>query len=135
MKKSNSTFVIGTVGSVIMAIVYIVIGCMGMGTGSFPLGYKVEAFTNNQIGAVILFLAAAADILSVILTQIVMRNFERVSLISRGTIFTGMAFVALIFVFQQQIIPIVLWLLGAAMSVATLASCSEIVNPKKVEKE
>lgn len=135
MKKTNTTFVIGTVGCVIMAIVYIVIAVIGIVAGGFPLGYAVEAFTTNKMGIAVLFLAAAADIISVILTQIVYRTFDNIGLISKGTIFTGMAFVALIFVFQQSILPIALWFLGAAVSVATLSTCSEIVKPKKVEKE
>lgn len=135
MKKNNITFTIGTVGCVIMAIVYIVIAAMGIATGRFPLGYEIEAFTTNKIGIVILFLAAAADILSIILTQIVYRTFDHIGLIAKGTMFTGMAFVALIFVFQQSILPIALWIIGAAVSVATLSACSEIVKPKKVEKE
>lgn len=135
MNKTKTTFTMGTVGCVVMAIVYIVIAVIAITTGSFPLGYAVEAFTTNKMGIVILFLAAAADIISVILTQIVYRTFENIGLISKGTIFTGMAFVALIFVFQQSILPIALWILGAAVSVATLSTCSEIVKPKKVEKE
>ena len=135
MKKSNTTFIIGTVGCVCMAIVFSVIGLIGVITGNFPLGYQVEAFTTNKIGVVILFLAAAADIISVIITQIVYRSFDKVGLISKSTMFTGMAFVALIFVFQQSILPIALWLLGAAFSVAALSACSEIVNPKKAEKK
>lgn len=135
MNKNNTTFTIGTVGCVIMAIVYIVVAAMGLATGSFPLGYQVEAFTSNKIGALILFLAAAADLVSVVLTQIVYRTFDKIGLISTGTMFTGMAFVALIFVFQQSILPIVLWILGAAVSVATLSACSDIVNPKKAEKK
>ena len=135
MKKTNITFTIGTVGCVIMAIVYIVIAAMSIATGRFPLGYEIEAFTTNKIGIVILFLAAAADILSIILTQIVYRTFDHIGLIAKGTMFTGMAFVALIFVFQQSILPIALWIIGAAVSVATLSACSEIVKPKKVEKE
>ena len=133
MKKTDTIFIIGTIGCVIMALVYIAVAMMGIGTGSFPLGYEVEAFTNNQIGTVILFLAAAADIISVIITQIVYRNFEKLSLITKGTIFTGMAFVALIFVFQQSLLPIVLWLLGAAASVAALSACSDIAKPRKDE--
>ena len=135
MKKTNTTLTIGTVGCAVMAVVYAAIGIMGLTSGSFPLGYAVEAFTSNKIGATVLFLAAAANILSIILTRIVLANYEKVGLISKGTMFTGMAFVALIFVFQQQILPIALWLLGAAVSVATLSACSEIVKPKKVEKE
>lgn len=135
MKKTNTTFVIGTVGCVIMAIVYIIVAIIGIIAGSFPLGYAVEAFTTNKMGIAVLFLAAAADIISVILTQIVYRTFENIGLISKGTIFTGMAFVALIFIFQQSILPIALWVLGAAASVATLSACSEIVKPKKAEKE
>lgn len=134
MKKSNTTFIIGTIGCVIMAIAYVAIGIIGIVSGSFPLGYAVEAFTTNKIGALILFLAAAAEIISIILTQIVYHTFDRIGLIAKGTMFTGMAFVALIFVFQQSIVPIVLWVLGGAASVATLSACSEIVNPKKAEK-
>lgn len=133
MKKTNSIFIIGTVGSILMALFYIIVACMEMGTGTFPLGYAVEAFTTNKIGALILFLAAAADLISVILTQIVIRNFEKIGLISKGTVFTGMAFVALIFVFQQSLLPIVMWLLGAAASVATLSACSDIVKPRNEE--
>ena len=135
MKKNTTIFTVGTVGCIIMAIVYAAIAIMGLATGSYPLGYAVEAFTTNKIGTLILFLAAAADIISVIITRIVYNNFEKVALISKGTMFTGMAFVALIFVFQQSIIPIVLWILGAAVSVATLSACSDIVKPKKVEKD
>ena len=135
MKKSNATFLIGTIGCAVMAIVYTVIAIMGLVNGSFPLGYQVEAFTANKIGIVILFLAAAAELVTVIVTRIVYDNFEKISLISKGTMFTGMAFVALIFVFQQSILPIALWILGGATSVATLSACSEIVKPKKVDKE
>ena len=135
MKKGNSTFTIGTIGCVIMAITYAAIGIIGLNTGSFPLGYAVEAFTTNKIGAVVLFLAAAADIISIILTRIVYSTFDHIGLISKGTMFTSMAFIALIFVFQQSMIPIILWVLGAAVSVTTLSACSEIVNPKKAAKE
>ena len=134
MKNNNTIFTVGTVGCIIMAIVYSAIAIMGLVNGSFPLGYAVEAFTTNKIGIVILFLAAAADLLSVIITQIVYNNFEKIALISRSTMFTGMAFVALIFVFQQSILPIALWLIGAAVSVSTLSACSSIVKPDKVEK-
>ena len=134
MKKTNTIFVIGTVGCIVMAIAYAAIGILGLISGTFPLGYSVEAFTTNKMGAVILFLAAAANVVSVIVTQIVYHTFDRIGLISKGTMCVGMAFVALIFVFQQSIIPIALWVLGGAFSVATLAACSEIVNPKKVEK-
>ena len=133
MKKADTIFLIGTIGCVVMALVCIAVAMMGIGTGNFPLGYEVEAFTSNKIGALILFLAAAADIVSVILTQIVNRNYEKVSLISKGTIVTGMAFVALIFVFQQRLLPIALWLLGAAASVAALSACSDIAKPRKDE--
>lgn len=134
MKKSSTIFTAGTVGCVIMFFAYVVIAILGLINGSFPLGYAVEAFTTNKIGIVVLFLAAAADLISVIITQIVYNNFEKIALISRATMFTGMAFVALIFVFQQSIIPIALWLLGAGVSVATLSACSSIVKPDKVEK-
>ena len=135
MKKSRTTFIIGTVGCAVMAIVYAAIGIIGLISGTFPLGYEIEAFTSNKIGAMILFLAAAADIITIILTQIVYQTFDRIGLISKGTMFTGMAFVALIFVFQQSIVPIIFWILGAAVSVAALSACSEIVKPKKAEKE
>ena len=135
MKKTNTTFTVGTIGCAIMAVIYTVIGIMGLVTGSFPLGYEVEAFTTGKIGALILFLAAAADIISILFTRIVYNPFDHIGLIAKGTMFTGMAFVALIFVFQQNILPIALWILGAAVSVATLSACSEIVNPKKAEKE
>ena len=135
MQKSKRTFVIGTVGCAVMAIVFAAIGIIGLISGTFPLGYQVEAFTSNKIGAMILFLAAAADLITIILTQIVYSTFDRIGLISKGTMFTGMAFVALIFVFQQSIIPIAFWLLGAAVSVATLSACSDMVNPKKTEKK
>ena len=135
MKKANTTFTIGTVGCVIMALAYAAIGIIGLVSGTFPLGYQAEAFTTNKMAAVVLFLAAAAEIITIIVTQIVYQTFDKIGLISKGTMFTGMAFVALIFVFQQSILPIALWILGGAMSVATLASCSEIVNPKKVEKQ
>lgn len=131
MKKTNFVFTLATVGCILFSIVFGAVAVIRLVTGSFPLGYAVEAFTTDQIGVVILFLAAAAEIVNVILTRIVMGNFEKYPLISRGTIFTGMAFVALVFVFQQNILPILLWLLGAAVSVATLASCSDIVNPRK----
>ena len=134
MKKTNTIFVIGTVGCIVMAIAYAAIGILGLISGTFPLGYSVEAFTTNKMGAVILFLAAAANVVSVIVTQIVYHTFDRIGLISKGTMCVGMAFVALIFVFQQSIIPIAFRVLGGAFSVATLAACSEIVNPKKVEK-
>ena len=135
MQKSKRTFVIGTVGCAVMTIVFAAIGIIGLISGTFPLGYQVEAFTSNKIGAMILFLAAAADLITIILTQIVYSTFDRIGLISKGTMFTGMAFVALIFVFQQSIIPIAFWLLGAAVSVATLSACSDMVNPKKTEKK
>ena len=134
MKKATTAFTIGTIGCIVMAIVYSVIAIMGLISGSFPLGYTVEAFTSNKIGIMILFLAAAAELISVIITRIVYNNFEKLPLISKGTMFTGMAFVALIFVFQQSILPIVLWILGGAASVATLSSCSSIVKPDKIEK-
>ena len=135
MKKTNMTFTLGTVGCIIMAVVYSAIAIIGITAGEFPLGYQVEAFTSNKIGIMILFLAAAAEIISVVLTRIVYNTFDHIGLISKGTMFTGMAFVALIFVFQQSILPVALWILGGAVSVATLASCSEIVKPKKAEKE
>lgn len=135
MNKTNTTFIIGTVGCVIMALAYTAVGLMGLLSGTFPLGYQIEAFTTNKMGAMILFLAAAAELISIIITQIVYRSFDKVSLISKATMFTGMAFVALIFVFQQSIVPIAFWILGGAASVATLASCSEIVNPKKPKKD
>ena len=135
MKNHETTFTLGTVGCVIMAIVYTAIGIMGLVNGAFPLGYQVEAFTSNKIGMVILFLAAAAEIVTVVTTRIVYDNYEKISLISKGTMFTGMAFVALIFVFQQSILPIILWVLGGAVSVATLSACSSIVKPDKVEKK
>ena len=135
MKKATTTFTIGTIGCVVMAIAYTAIGIIGLVSGEFPLGYAIEAFTSNKIGAMILFLAAAADIISVIVTRIVYNTFDKIGLISKGTMFTGMAFVALIFVFQQSIVPIVFWILGAAVSVATLSACSEIVKPKKAEKD
>ena len=134
MKKNSTIFTVGTVGCIVMALVYAAVAIMNLATGSYPLGYAVEAFTSPKIGNLILFLAAAAEIISVIITRIVYNNFEKLPLISKGTMFTGMAFVALIFVFQQSIIPIVLWVLGAAMSVATLSACSSIVKPDKVEK-
>ena len=117
MKKHETTFTLGTVGCVIMFFAYIAIAILGIINGSFPLGYQVEAFTSNKIGTVILFLAAAAELVSVVITRIVYDDYEKVSLISKGTMFTGMAFVALIFVFQQSIVPIILWILGAAVSV------------------
>lgn len=135
MKKHETTFTLGTVGCVIMFFAYIAIAILGIINGSFPLGYQVEAFTSNKIGTVILFLAAAAELVSVVITRIVYDDYEKVSLISKGTMFTGMAFVALIFVFQQSIVPIILWILGAAVSVATLSACSSIVKPDKVEKK
>lgn len=135
MKKATTTFTIGTVGCAVMAIVYAAVGILGLISESFPLGYTVEAFTNNKIAALILFLAAAAELITIIVTQIVYHTFDRIGLISKGTMCTGMAFVALIFVFQQSILPIVLWVLGGAVSVATLSACSEIVNPKKPEKD
>ena len=135
MKKATTAFTIGTIGCIVMAIVYSVIAIMGLISGSFPLGYTVEAFTSNKIGIMILFLAAAAELISVIITRIVYNNFEKLPLISKGTMFTGMAFVALIFVFQQSIIPIALWILGGATSVATLSACSSIVKPDKIEKK
>ena len=134
MKKSTTTFTIGTIGCVVMALVYAAIGLMGLINGTFPLGYAIEAFTTNKMGIVILFLAAAAEVITIIITQIVYQTFDKIGLISKSTMFTGMAFVALIFVFQQSILPIALWILGGAASVATLASCSDIVKPKKVEK-
>ena len=135
MNKTNTTFTLGTVGCAIMAVVYSAIAIIGIISGNFPLGYQVEAFTSNKIGVMILFLAAAAEIISIIITRIVYSTFDHIGMISKGTMFTGMAFVALIFVFQQSILPVALWILGGAASVATLASCSEIVKPKNVEKE
>ena len=134
MKKRNNSFVIGTAGCVIMALVYAAIAVIGLVSGSFPLGYMVEAFTTNKIGIVILFLAAAAELVSIVITQIVCRMTDKISLISKGTMFTSMAFIALIFVFQQSLIPIVLWALGGAASVATLSACSEMVRPPKAGK-
>ena len=133
MKKNTTIFALGTVGCVIMCIAYAAIAIMGLVNGSFPLGYEVEAFTTNKIGIVILFLAAAAELVSVVITRIVYDDFTKLSLITKGTTFTGMAFVALIFVFKQSLFPIALWLLGAAVSVATLSSCSDIVKPSKEE--
>ena len=133
--KNEKVFTLGTVACAIMTVAYAVIAIMGLVNGEFPLGYRVEAFTSNKIGIMILFLAAAAELITIILTRIVYDAFEKLHLISKGTMFTGMAFVALIFVFQQSIIPIVLWVLGGAASVATLSSCSSIVKPDKVEKK
>ena len=135
MNKNTTIFTVGTVGCIVMAIVYAVIALFGMVDGVFPLGYAVEAFTTRDIGAVILFLAAAAEIVTVVITRIVYNAMDKVALISRGTTFTGMAFIALIFVFQQSIIPIALWLVGAGISVATLYACSDIVKPTKVEEK
>lgn len=135
MNKNTKIFTLGTVGCVLMAIVFSVIAIMGLINGSFPLGYRIEAFTSNKIGITILFLAAAAELISIIITRIVYSNFEKVALISKATMVTGMAFVALIFVFQQSIIPIALWILGGATSVATLSACSSIVKPDKIEKK
>ena len=135
MKKTETTFTLGTIGCVIMFFAYAAIAIMGLVNGEFPLGYQVEAFTTNKIGTVILFLAAAAELITVIVTRIVYDDFEKISLISKGTMFTGMAFVALIFVFQQSILPIILWVLGGAASVATLSSCSSIAKPEKPEKK
>ena len=129
--KKDTIFTLGTVGCVIMSIAYSVIAILGLINGKFPLGYEVEAFTTNKIGIVVLFLAAAADLITVIITQIVYNNFQKLPLISKGTTFTGMAFVALIFVFKQSLFPIALWLLGAAVSVAALSACSDIVKPSK----
>ena len=39
---------------------------------------------------------------------------------------------ALVFVFRQRLLPIALWLLGAA-SVAALSACSDIAKPRKDE--
>lgn len=125
---------IGTAGCVVMALVYAAIAVIGLVSGSFPLGYMVEAFTTNKIGIVILFLAAAAELVSIVITQIVCRMTDKISLISKGTMFTSMAFIALIFVFQQSLISIVLWALGGAASVATLSACSEMVRPPKAGK-
>ena len=133
--KNEKVFNLGTVACVILMIAYCAIAILGLINGEFPLGYQVEAFTSNKIGTVILFLAAAAELITVIITRIVYDNFEKLSLISRATMFTGMAFVALIFVFQQSIVPIILWILGGAASVATLSACSSIVKPDKVEKK
>ena len=135
MKNSNTTFTIGTIGCILLSIVYIAIAILGLINGAFPLGYQIEAFTSNKIGTMILFLAAAAEVVTVIITQIVYNDFEKVSLISKSTMFTGMAFVALIFVFQQSIVPIILWVLGGATSVTTLSACSSIAKPDKPEKK
>ena len=134
MKNKNNRFMIGTAGCVVMALVYAAIAVIGLVSGSFPLGYMVEAFTTNKIGIVILFLAAAAELVSIVITQIVCRMTDKISLISKGTMFTSMAFIALIFVFQQSLIPIVFWALGGAASVATLSACSEMVRPPKAGK-
>ena len=134
MKNKNNRFMIGTAGCVVMALVYAAFAVIGLVAGSFPLGYMVEAFTTNKIGIVILFLAAAAELVSIVITQIVCRMTDKISLISKGTMFTSMAFIALIFVFQQSLIPIVLWALGGAASVATLSACSEMVRPPKAGK-
>ena len=40
---------------------------------------------------------------------------------------------ALVFVFRQRLLPIALWLLGAAASVAALSACSDIAKPRKDE--
>ena len=135
MKKTETTFTLGTIGCVIMFFVYIAIAILGLINGEFPLGYRIEAFTSNKIGTLILFLAAAAELITVIITRIVYDDFEKVSLISKSTMVTGMAFVALIFVFQQSIVPILLWVLGGAASVATLSACSTIDKPEKPEKK
>ena len=134
MKKRSNTFLIGTIGCVIMALVYAAIGVIGLVSESFPLGYEVEAFTTAKIGAVVLFLAAAAELISIVITQIVCRLTDKIALISKGTMFTSMAFIALIFVFRQSLIPIVLWVLGGAASVTTLSACSEMVKPPKAGK-
>lgn len=134
MKNKNNRLMIGTAGCVVMALVYAAIAVIGLVSGSFPLGYMVEAFTTNKIGIVILFLAAAAELVSIVITQIVCRMTDKISLISKGTMFTSMAFIALIFVFQQSLIPIVFWALGGAASVATLSACSEMVRPPKAGK-
>ena len=134
MKNKNNRLMIGTAGCVVMALVYAAIAVIGLVSGSFPLGYMVEVFTTNKIGIVILFLAAAAELVSIVITQIVCRMTDKISLISKGTMFTSMAFIALIFVFQQSLIPIVLWALGGAASVATLSACSEMVRPPKAGK-
>lgn len=133
--KNEKVFTLGTIGCAVMTIAYAAIAIMGLVNGEFPLGYQVEAFTSNKIGTAILFLAAAAELITIILTQIVYDNWEKLSLISKGTMCTGMAFVALIFVFQQSIVPIILWILGGAASVATLSACSSIVKPDKAEKK
>ena len=106
--KNEKVFNLGTVACVILMIAYCAIAILGLINGEFPLGYQVEAFTSNKIGTVILFLAAAAELITVIITRIVYDNFEKLSLISRATMFTGMAFVALVFVFQQSIVPTIL---------------------------
>ena len=134
MKNKNNRLMIGTAGCVVMALVYAANAVIGLVSGSFPLGYMVEAFTTNKIGIVILFLAAAAELVSIVITQIVCRMTDKISLISKGTMFTSMAFIALIFVFQQSLIPIVFWALGGAASVATLSACSEMVRPPKAGK-
>lgn len=135
MGKTNTIKIVGSVGCVVMAVVYITLGVMGLVNGQFPLGLQVEAFTNTTAGALILFLAAAADILTLILTLIVYNDHYRVRLISLGTVITGLAFVALIFVFTQQVLLVAIWLLGAAASVAALSACSDVASPQKVEKE
>ena len=135
MKKKNQTFTLGSIGCGVMAAVFAAIAIIKLTTDNFPLGYAVEAFTKDKIGITVLFLAAAADLCSILLTQIVYRDHSKLGLISKGTMVTGMAYIALIFVFQQSIVPIILWVLGAAVSVVTLSACSEIVNPKKEEKK
>lgn len=133
--KNEKVFTLGTIACAVMSIAYAAIAILGLIHGEFPLGYRVEAFTTNKIGTVILFLAAAAELVTVVVTRIVYDAFEKLHLISKGTMFTGMAFVALVFVFQQSIIPIVLWVLGGAASVAALSACSSIAKPEKAEKE
>ena len=133
--KNEKVFTLGTVACALMSVAYAAIAIMGLVNGEFPLGYRIEAFTSNKIGIIILFLAAAAELVTIIVTRIVYDNFEKLPLISKGTMFTGMAFVALIFVFQQSILPIILWVLGGAASVATLSACSSIAKPDKPEKK
>ena len=133
--KHEKVFTLGTIACAIMTVAYAAIAILGLINGEFPLGYQIEAFTSNKIGVMILFLAAAAELITIVLTRIVYDDFEKLHLISKGTMFTGMAFVALIFVFQQSIVPILLWVLGGAASVATLSSCSSIAKPEKPEKK
>lgn len=109
--RNEKAFTLGTIACAIMTVAYAAIAIMGLVNREFPLGYRMEVFTTNKIGTVILFLAAAAELVTIIITRIVYDDFEKINL------------------------PIILWVLGGAASVATLSACSSIAKSDKPEKK